>query len=158
MTKRRIVTLGLLTVVAFVTLIAVGPIAQMSKVSANNSRVCSIATIAGDWVFKTDGFYTQTGMVDGNSLGIFHVQNDGTLKGKYDWQGVGGFYPGTNYVGTASVNLDCTGTFSFHDVGSDQIVVQSIVIARSGREILGMMQDPTLDVGTFGAIRMREDY
>jgi len=156
MNKRRILSFGLLLFAAFVGSVAVSPMARMSKVSANNRHMCSIATIAGPWVFKTDGFYSQSGMLDGNSLGIFNVRAEGTLQGKYDWQGPSGFYPGTQYEGTASVNPDCTGTFSFHDVGSDQMVVQSIVIGRSGREIWGMMQDPTLDVGTFKAIRMTE--
>ena len=155
MTKSRIPILGLI-VVAVVAFIAATPFAQMSQVSANNKHTCSIATIAGAWVFTTNNLYLQNGMLDGNALGTANYGEDGTVSGKYDWEGTTGFYPGNSWVGTVSVNPDCTGTLSFHNVGSDQMVVQSIVIARSGQEIRGMFQDPTIDVGTFTAKRVSE--
>jgi hypothetical protein len=155
MIKHRILALGLLALGMLVVL-AASPVTTTSQVAAGNGYVCSVATVTGSWAFKTDGFYMQSGLLDGNALGIFEVFPDGKLKGKYDWQGVNGFYPGTAYEGTVRVNPDCTGTFRFHDVGSNDVVTQSIVIARSGREILGMMQDPAADVGTFRAIRLIE--
>jgi len=155
MTKSRIPILGLI-VVAVVAFIAATPFAQMSQVSANNKHTCSIATIAGAWVFTTNNLYLQNGMLDGNALGTATYGKDGSVRGTYDWEGTTGFYPGNSYVGTLSVNPDCTGTLSFHNVGSDQMVVQSIVIARSGQEIRGMFQDPTIDVGTFTAKRVSE--
>ena len=155
MTKSRIPILGLI-VVAVVAFIAATPSAQMSQVSANNKHTCSIATIAGAWVFTTNNLYLQNGMLDGNALGTANYGEDGTVSGTYDWEGTSGFYPGNSWVGTVSVNPDCTGTISFHNVGDTQMVVQSIVIARSGQEIRGMFQDPTIDVGTFTAKRVSE--
>jgi len=155
MTKSRIPVLGLI-VVAVVAFVAATPSTQMPQVSANDKHTCSIATIAGEWVFTTNTLYQQNGMLDGNALGTANYGYDGTLSGKYDWEGTSGFYPGNNYVGTVRVNPDCTGTISQHDVGSDVIVLQSIVIARNGQEIWGMFQDPTMDVGTFTLKRVNE--
>jgi hypothetical protein len=125
---------------------------------AANTKVprCSTATIAGAWVFTANNLYLQDGTLDGNAMGTANYHVDGTLDGTYDWEGTGGFYPGIAYAGTLSVNPDCTGTISFHDVGDTYVVVQSIVIARSGQEIWGMFQNPADDVGTFKLTRITE--
>ena len=169
MPKSRIPILGLIVVAVVVVVVVTATPAQMSheRLPRNPSETpevaastkaprCSIATIAGDWVFTTNNLYLQNGMLDGNALGTATYGKDGSVRGTYDWEGTTGFYPGNSYVGTLSVNPDCTGTISFHNVGSDQLVVQSIVIARSGQEIRGMFQDPTIDVGTFTAKRVSE--
>jgi hypothetical protein len=157
--KARIPILGLLVIAAVMVVVTVTR-AQMShehrnpsetpRVADNNKQPrCSIATIAGGWVFTTDLLYTKKGRLDGSALGTQNISNDGTLEGTYDWAGTSGFYPGNSYVGTVTVNPDCTGTISQHDVGSDVIVLQSILIAHGGQEIWGMFQDPTIDMGTF---------
>jgi hypothetical protein len=46
------------------------------------------------------------------------------------------------------------GTLAFHDVGSNDIVSQSIVVARGGREMLGMFQNPSDALGTFKCERI----
>jgi hypothetical protein len=119
---------------------------------------CSIATIAGAWAFTTtDIMYNSDGTVGGTALGVFKIDADGNLTGTYDSTFLGSppnFYPATNYVGTVSVNPNCMGTLSFHDVGSTDMIVQSIVIARSGREMLGMFQDPSDALGTFKCERV----
>jgi hypothetical protein len=121
-------------------------------------RGCSIATIAGAWAFTTtDIMYNSDGTVGGTALGIFRIDGNGNLAGTYDSTFLGpapNFYPATNYVGTVTVNPNCMGTISFHDVGSDDIIVQSIVIARGGREILGMFQNPADALGTFKCERI----
>jgi hypothetical protein len=170
MTKWRNPILGLIVSAALLIVVVVTTTrAQMSheRLPRNPSATpevaastigprCSIATIAGAWVFTTNTLHQQNGMLDGNALGTANYSSDGTVRGKYDWAGTSGFYPGNSYVGTISVNPDCTGTISQHDVGSDVIVLQSIVIARSGQEIWGMFQDPTIDVGTFTLKRITE--
>lgn len=117
---------------------------------------CSIATIAGQWVFTTDPLYLQDGTLDGYATGTLGIRHDGTLDEMYDWEGLGGFYPGNPAVGSVSVNPDCTGIISFHDVGDTQMVVQSVVIADKGQEIWGMFQDPTMDVGVYRVKRITE--
>jgi len=169
MTKSRIPILGLIVIAVVVVVVVTATPAQMSheplpqnpsetpEVAASTKVPrCSIATIAGAWVFTTNNLYQQNGMLDGNALGTQNISNDGTLNGKYDWEGTSGFYPGNRYVGTVTVNPDCTGTISQHDVESDVIVLQSIAIARSGQEIWGMFEDPTMDVGTFRMQRISE--
>jgi len=101
--------------------------------------------------------YNSDGTVGGTALGVFKIDADGNLTGTYDSTFLGSppnFYPATNYVGTVSVNPNCMGTLSFHDVGSTDMIVQSIVIARSGREMLGMFQDPSDALGTFKCERV----
>jgi hypothetical protein len=132
-------------------------LSQMPEVAASPvAHPCSIATIAGAWVFTTNNLYLPDGTLDGNALGTANYHMDGTLDGTYGWEGTGGFYPGTRYAGNLSVNPDCTGTLSFHDVGDTYTVVQSIVIARNGQEIWGMFQNPSDDVGTFKLTRIKE--
>jgi hypothetical protein len=127
---------------------------ETPQVSANHEgHQCSISTIAGKWVFITDLMHSQQGTLDGAALGTFNVGADGTLQGKYDFEGTSEFRPGIEYVGTVSVNPDCSGAVSVHDVGSDQMVLQSIVIAHDGREIWGMFQDPAVTIGTYRAKR-----
>jgi hypothetical protein len=155
MTKVRIVMLGLIVAVV-VAFVAATPSAQTVPASTTQKHTCSIATIAGAWVFTTHNLYQQNGMLDGNALGTANYGKDGSVRGKYDWAGTSGFYPGNSYVGTVTVNPDCTGTISQHDVGSDVIILQSIVISDGGREIWGMFQDPTNDVGTFTLKRVSE--
>ena len=155
MTKARIAMLGLIVAVV-VAFVAATPSAQMAQVSATQKHTCSIDTIAGAWVFTTHNLYQQNGMLDGNALGTANYGKDGSVRGKYDWEGTSGFFPGNNYVGTVTVNPDCTGTITQHDVGSDVLILQSIVISDGGREIWGVFQDPTNDVGTFTLKRVSE--
>jgi hypothetical protein len=155
MTKARVAMLGLIVAVV-VAFVAATPSAQMVPASANQKHTCSIATIAGAWVFTTHNLYQQNGMLDGNALGTANYGKDGSVRGTYDWAGTSGFYPGNSYVGTVTVNPDCTGTISQHDVGSDVLILQSIVISDGGREIWGMFQNPTNDVGTFTLKRVSE--
>jgi hypothetical protein len=130
---------------------------QAPKVAATKmAHSCSIATIAGEWVFITDVLYTQAGTVDGIAIGTINIGMDGSYGGTYDWSGTGGAALGNNYIGTVTVNPDCTGTISFHDVGDTYEVVQSIVIARDGQEIWGDFQNPADDVGVWRAKRIRE--
>ncbi|MGB9072337.1 MAG: hypothetical protein WCC22_06670 [Terriglobales bacterium] len=168
MTKWRIPMLGLILITAAVVVTTTW--AQMShqrlpRNPSDTPRVttgakghhCSISTIKGTWAFTTNNLYSQQGTLDGNALGVFTIAADGTLQGTYDYEAVDNLYPGIDYVGTVTVNPDCTGTFSFHDVGDTVIVLQSIVIARGGQEILGMFQDPKMEVGTFRALRITKD-
>jgi hypothetical protein len=124
---------------------------------------CSIATVAGAWAFTTtDLMYNSDGTVGGTALGVFKIDSDGNLTGTYDSTFLGpgdNFYPATNYVGTVSVNRNCMGTLTFHDVDDPaDVIVQSIVIARSGREILGMFQHPADALGTFRCERIIESH
>jgi hypothetical protein len=114
---------------------------------------CSISTIAGAWVFTTDVLYTEEGTVDGIALGIINIGIDGSYGGTYDWAGTTGFSLGNEFIGTVTVNPDCTGTVSFHSVGDTYDVLQSIVIAGSGQEIWGDFQNPADDVGVWRAKR-----
>jgi len=128
--------------------------------ASTKAHPCSIATIAGAWAFTTtDIMYNSDGTVGGTALGAFDIDTNGNLTGTYDSTFLGpgdNFYPATNYVGTVSVNPNCMGTLSFHDVGSTDMVVQSIVMARSGQEILGMFQHPSDALGTFRCERISE--
>jgi hypothetical protein len=155
--------LGLLTLTVCAVLVPVGTSAQAAKESdshelTRHSHECSVATVAGSWVFKTDGLYLPSGELAGNVLGVVRIHADGTLHGKYDFQGPSGFFPAIEIEGTVIVNPDCTGTLSFHQVDTDDSdSTQSIAIGSGGKEILGMFQDPTGDIGTYRAIRMNED-
>ena len=119
---------------------------------------CSMATIAGAWAFTTtDIMYNSDGTVGGTAVGVFSIDPNGNLAGTYDSMFLGpapNFYPATNYIGTVSVNPNCMGTLAFHDVGSNDIVSQSIVVARGGREMLGMFQNPSDALGTFKCERI----
>jgi len=117
MAKSRIPILGLIVIAAVAMVVVTTMRAQMSheRLARNPSETpevaastkvprCSIATIAGAWVFNTNTLYQQNGMLDGNALGTLNFGNDGTLKGKYDWAGTTGFYSANSYVGTVTVN------------------------------------------------------
>lgn len=167
MSKSSMQSLGLLVIAAFVMVVVSTARAQMphQRLPRNPSETpevavssgahrCSISTLAGAWVFITDLAHTQQGTLDRAALGTLNIGPNGTLQGKYDWEGLDGFHPGNSYVGTVSVNPDCSGTMSQQDVGSDVVVLHSMVIARDGREIWGVLQDPAIDVGTFRAKRI----
>jgi hypothetical protein len=167
MTKWLIRIFGPIAIAALVVVIVATTRAQMSQDRlaqypsetpdvATGARVppCSIATIAGKWVFTTDLMYTNQPVLDGTALGTMNVGINGTIDGTYDWEGPAGFAPATNYIGTVTVDPDCRGTFSWHDAGSTVMVVQSIVIAEGGREYWGIFQDPTIAVGTFRGKRI----
>ncbi|HVO60992.1 MAG TPA: hypothetical protein VMT53_08650 [Terriglobales bacterium] len=166
MAKSRMQILAFLVVAAVLTVAGTAAHAQMVRgraplnssemreVAANTKAPhCSVATIVGKWVFITDLMHSQQGTLHGAAVGTLNVGTDGTLLGKYDFEGTSEFRPGVEYVGTVSVNANCSGVVSFHDVGSDQMVAQSIVIAHDGREIWGMFQDPAMDIGTYRAKR-----
>ena len=170
MAKSRIQILGLIVIAAVAVVLVANMHAQVwhqrsarnasdqaPKVAASKmAHPCSIATIAGEWVFITDVLYTAAGTVDGIAIGTINIGMDGSYGGTYDWSGTGGAALGNNYIGTVTVNPDCTGTVSFHDVGDTYEVVQSIVIARDGQEIWGYFQNPADDVGIWRAKRVRE--
>jgi hypothetical protein len=159
-----IVIAGLLVVIAAIAhaqtwheRLSRNPSAETPKEAASTmAHPCSIATIAGEWVFTTDVLYTQDGTVDGVALGTINIGIDGSYGGTYDWAGTSGFSLGNKYIGTVTVNPDCTGTVSFHDVGDTYIVVQSIVIADGGQEIWGDFQNPADDVGIWRAKRVTQ--
>ena len=162
MINPRVFVLGLLSFALFAVLVPIGSDAQGLKDPVEDgfgrhSHECSIATIVGAWGFKTDGFYLPSGALDGYAVGIFKIQPNGTMRGKYDTEGPGGFIPGLVIEGSVVVNSDCTGTLTLQVVGANVTVTQSLVIAQNGKKILGMMQDPTIDIGTFTAIRLDED-
>jgi hypothetical protein len=99
--------------------------------------------------------YSQQGTVSGTATGTLKINMDGTQEQLYDWEGPAGFAPATRAIGTMTVDPDCRGTSTFHDVGYPEPVVhQTIVIAEGGREIWGIFQDPTMAVGTFKAKRI----
>lgn len=153
MTNARVFLLGLLALTGLAVLVPADAAAQ----STGQSRECSVATIVGDWAFKTDGAYSSTGVLDGNALGILDIHADGSLRGKYDWQGPSGFFPGIEIKGTVTINADCTGTLNFENAGSDTIYTQSIVVAHNGKQFFGMLQDPAGSNETYTAIRVHED-
>jgi len=116
-TKSRIPILGLIVIAVVVVVVVTSTPAQMSHellpqnpsetrevADDNNVPRCSIATMAGEWVFTTDLLYTKKAKLDGAALGTQNISNDGTLGDQYDWAGTTGFYGGKKYVGTVNVN------------------------------------------------------
>ena len=118
---------------------------------------CSIQTIADKWVFATGvGEIANLPGVDPaevTAIGTMNIDKLGNVSGKFDFT-VARQFSQTNvgYIGTVTVNPDCTGTLSFTtDFGA--IRTDSIAILGNGSEIWGMTQDP-LNLWTYTVKRI----
>lgn len=154
MTKWQIPMWRLIVVGAVVAFVVANSSAQMLQASGmKKGHSCSIATIAGKWMFATD-IGNFPGDVHGTALGTLNIGRDGRWGGTFDYNGNDGFFPGLTYEGSVTVNPDCTGIAKFHSSdGAD--VVQSIVIVRGGQEIWGAFQNPMV-IWAFKAKRISE--
>ena len=130
----------------------------MPEVAANTMMsTCSTVTIAGAWVFATD-----LGPIQGGgyvtALGTLNFDTHGNMSGKYDFNvpGFPGNWSGVQ-AGKVNVNPNCTGimTFTWTDSTGEGTRTDSLVIARGGREIWGMVADGSA-VWTYKAERINE--
>ncbi len=116
-------------------------------------RPCSIATIAGAWVFATD-IADFGGTVHMSALGTYNIALDGAVSGTFDRNLPNRADQGLTYTGTVTVNPDCTGIVEFTD-STGTTVVQHIVIGRDGNEIWGMFFGQPLGlIWTYKAMRV----
>jgi hypothetical protein len=167
MKKYRIANIGVIAVAALVAVVFGASHTALSQESLNaaahpgRTLQCSIATIAGAWVFYTGVFTDTVPLSDGGAgfataLGTFNISRRGELSGRFDYNGSTGFIPDIRYAGTVTVKPDCTGAVEFSDNDEPDVKVeQSIVIARNGREIHGMFKDAAT-VWTYSAQRIDE--
>lgn len=92
------------------------------------------------------------------ALGTLNFDIHGNMSGKYDFNVAGfpGNWSGTQ-AGKVTVNPNCTGimTFTWNDSTGEGTRLDSLAIARSGREILGMVADGSA-VWTYKAERINE--
>ena len=152
----RVVIIG--TVVA---LFVVSLSAQVSQPSPmKKGHACSIATIAGKWMFATEiGMFP--GGIHATALGTYNIGTDGSLSGVFDYNGEDTVETKITYWGTVTVNPDCTGTESFTGADGGSALV-SFVIARGGQEIWGQFMNNVSNIGytviwTFKAHRVDTD-
>ena len=91
------------------------------------------------------------------ALGTLNFDIHGNMSGKYDFNVAGfpGNWSGTQ-AGKVTVNPNCTGimTFTWNDSTGEGTRLDSLAIARSGRE-LGMVADGSA-VWTYKAERINE--
>ncbi len=135
---------GICAFSVLLTLVFAGTAAAQSEESSQGVRACSVETIAGSWMYATDLMefinpYTLELVQKGTSLGRMIIDSGGNLTGSYNttlyraWKDpIIRHIP--NWVGTVTVNSDCTGTLSF---GSR---VDNLVISSDGSEFWGMVQ------------------
>ena len=102
MAKSRIQILGLIAIAAVAVVLVANMHAQVwhqrsarnasdqaPKVAASKmAHPCSIATIAGEWVFITDVLYTQAGTVDGIAIGTINIGIDGPTAARMTGRGL----------------------------------------------------------------------
>lgn len=107
---------------------------------------CSNRAVAGKWAFMTAIGRQMLGAPfppgkDLTALGTMNIDRHGNLEGVFDLTVQDfGFLPGLTYVGSITVQDDCTGTVEFvTSAGSSR--TDSIVVL-SSREMRGMSQDP----------------
>lgn len=102
---------------------------------------CSTRMLAGRWMFATDvGKQTFFPGGDITAIGTFRVDRTGNLKGKFDATVANfGFLPGVEFVGTVTVNPDCTGTLTF--TTSRGTTRTDSIIVLGGGHVRGMSQD-----------------
>ncbi len=132
--NRHILSLSILVFMAVLS----GPAAA--------DHACSTKAIAGKWLFATSIGRQMLGEPfppdkDITAIGTMNISRDGSLSGSFDVTVENfGFVPGLLYVGSVTVNPDCTGTIHFvTSQGSER--TDSIAVL-SKREILAMSQDP----------------
>ncbi len=144
---------GLATVLAIVLAMVLLPTTQ----ALPGTFSCSIQTIADEWLFATGvGEIAATPADDPTgitAIGTMNIDKLGNVSGKFDFT-VSRQVSQTNvgYIGTVTVNPDCTGTLSFTTSGGASRT-DSIAILGNGSEIWGMSQDP-LNLWTYTVKRI----
>ena len=135
---------GICAFSVLLTLVFAHTTAAQSEEPDQGVRACSQKTMVGSWMYATDLLefrdpYTLELIQKGTSLGVMTIDAEGNLTGSYDTtlyragkDPVIRHIP--NWVGTVTVNPDCTGTLSF---GSR---VDNLVISSDGSEFWGMVQ------------------
>ena len=144
---------------AFITIFCATFLGLGSAAHAQDSGVCSNATVAGKWGYTYTGTIlvpTPTGTlpVPVAAVGRFTVDIDGNLSGTQT-RSNGGASAQETLTGKITVNADCTGTGNFNVYQSGQLVRTGVLAfvfdddskeARAIFESLTLVNGPTLPV------------
>jgi hypothetical protein len=116
---------------------------------AGNGR-CSTATVAGTWGFTLAGsLLTPSGPVPAAAIGRTVADVNGNLSGA-EARNVGGGYADETFIGSWTVNPDCTGNMTINIYESGQLVrtsALSMVFDEFAREARMVQQSLTLPNG-----------
>jgi hypothetical protein len=86
---------------------------------------CTLATLKGTYVFATDGFNLQQGLIARRTpfaySGSEVYDGAGKVTGAYSGNNNGTVYRKITYTGTYTVNLDCSGTLTIVETVSGAI-------------------------------------
>jgi hypothetical protein len=108
--------------------------------AANAAPACTAATIAGDYGFTASGFFQnkeKNAPIAAIGLVTFDGESNASATVTASFNGSISTFP---WIGTYTVNTDCTG--SLIATPGSGLANFSIVIVRGGAEILGMDIDP----------------
>lgn len=122
---------------------------------AEDASPCSVASLAGKWVFATDvGQQSLIPDVDGDitAIGTMNVDESGNVEGVFD-NNFADFmaFTGDPYSGSLTVGENCLGELTFV-TGAGGMRTDTIAIISSG-EFLGMSRDPN-NLWTYQARRI----
>ena len=111
---------------------------------------CSTRSVAGDWAFTLTGtILLPTGAVPAAAVVSGSADRDGNVAGK-EGRNVGGGYADETFVGSWTVNSDCTGiaTVNFYESGQPvRTSVLAIAFDDNSREIRMVQKSLTLPNG-----------
>ncbi len=151
----RVVVSGLLVLAAGMLLVP-QPAALAHGKGKGPESGCSVAMLAGRWLFATDIGYQALANTpapgDITALGTMNISRRGEVEGTFDvtFENAA-FVPDVPYSGTIIINEDCTGTLSFV-TGAGSARTDSIAVL-SPYEMWGMSQDP-LNLWTYRVRRV----
>lgn len=121
--------------------------------SAQGSRGCSNARVAGDWGYTKTGtlFHPVNGPTPFATMGKLTLEADGTLSGINNGS-VGGQVSQDVLSGTFHINPDCTGTTTVevYDQGGNLLrtIGMALVVDDDAKELRGLMTSLVLPNGT----------
>jgi hypothetical protein len=121
------------------TIAALAAVALAVPAANASTKVCSLATLKGTFADKDTGFLIGVGPFAGVSLERF--DGNGTLTGG-GFGSLNGQIVQVTFVGTYTVNPDCTGTYTVDVSPLGLTTHASFVIADGGNELQIVITDP----------------
>jgi hypothetical protein len=139
--KQHITRTGFVIAALLLSLVAIA--------SAQDDSLCSMVSVAGQWGYTETGWALQpSGWVPSASQGSYTIDSNGNVSGtRY---GTAGGH--TTLAGTATVNSDCTGTFTvkIYDLSGNLLftVVKDLLYVDKATEVRAIVTSVTLASGT----------
>lgn len=146
-TKMKVGLASSILVIALAALAFNRHVSIVPQVHAEETEGCTDQTLVGHYGFTGEGFFTSSNtFIPAADVGVFVSDGQGKISGS-DTISSGGQITPRTFMGTYTVNSDCTGTVALN-FNSGLTVDIAIVLDDRGHEVRALQTNPKAAVFT----------